>query len=83
MFVSQEGRPPNFDIVNLLSKSKGTETEDLNSIFGGLGVFHLLAVGVDGMEQSLVYDQLKCYLMCSVKDMSENYWTNLCASLED
>ena len=54
MFVSQEGRPSNFDIVNPLSKSKGAETEDLNLIFGGLGVFHLLAVGVDGMEQCLV-----------------------------
>ena len=37
MFVSQEGRPSNFDIVNPLSKSKGAETEDLNLIFGGAG----------------------------------------------
>ena len=77
------GEPPNFDIVNPVSKSKGAETENLNLFFGWLGVFYLLAVGVDGMEQSLVEGQLKCYLVCSVKNMSENYWTNLCASLED
>ena len=52
--VSQERRPPNFDIVNPLSKSKGTETKDLNLFFRWLGVFCLLAVVVDGMEQSLV-----------------------------
>ena len=54
MIVSQEGRPPNFDIVNLLSKGKGAETEDLNLFFGWLGVFYLLAVVVDDIEQSLV-----------------------------
>ena len=54
MIVSQEGRPPNFDIVNPLSKSKGAETGDLNLFCGWLGVFYLLAVGVDCMKQSLV-----------------------------
>ena len=54
MIVSQEGRPPNFDIVNRLPESKGAETEDLNLFFGWLGVFYQLAVGANSMEQSLV-----------------------------
>ena len=54
MIVSQEGRPAYFDIVNPLSKSKEVEIEDLNLFFGLLGVFYLLAVGVHGMEQSLM-----------------------------
>ena len=78
---SQERRPFSFDILNPLSKIKGAETQDLFSRW--LGVFHLLEVVVNGMEQSLVQSQLKFHLMCSVKDMSENYWTNLCSSLED
>ena len=81
MIISQERRPFSFDIVNPLSKTKGAETQDLFSRW--LGVFYLLEVVVDGMEESLVRSQLKFQLMCSVKDMSENYWTNLCSSLED
>ena len=54
VIVSQEGRPPNFDIVNRLPESKGAETEDLNLFCGWLGVFYQLAVVVGGMEQSLV-----------------------------
>ena len=54
VIVSQEGIPPNFDIANPLSKSKGAEIEDLKLFFEWLGVFYLLAVGVDGMAQSLV-----------------------------
>ena len=75
MIISQERRPPNFDIVNSLSKSKRAETEDLKWFFRWLGVFYLLAVVVDGMEQSLVQSQLKFHLMSSVKNMSQNYWT--------
>ena len=44
----------NFDIVNPLSKGKEAETEDRNLFFRWLGVLYLLAVVVDGMEQSLV-----------------------------
>ena len=54
VIVSQERRPPNSDIVNPLSKSKRAETEDLNLFFGWLGVFYLLAVGANSLEQSLV-----------------------------
>ena len=54
MIISQERRLPIFDIVNPLSKSKGAETEGLNLLFRWLGVFYLLVVVVDGMEQSLV-----------------------------
>ena len=52
MIISEGWRPSNFDIVNTLLKTKGAETQDLFSRW--LGVFHLLEVIVDGMEQSLV-----------------------------
>ena len=54
MFVSREGRPYEFDIVNPLSKSKGAETEHLNLFFGSLEMFYLLAVGIDAMGWSKV-----------------------------
>ena len=54
VIVSREGRPYNFDIVNPLSKSKGAETEHLNLFFVWLGVFYLLAVGIDAMLWSKV-----------------------------
>ena len=54
VMVSQKGRPHNLDIVNRLSKSKGAETKDLNLLFGWLGVFYLLAVGIDAMVWSKV-----------------------------
>ena len=54
MIVSQGWRSSKFDMVNPLSKSKGAETGDLNLFFRWLGVFYMLAVVVDGMEQSLV-----------------------------
>ena len=54
VIISQEQRSLSFDIMNPLSRSKGAETENLNLLFRWLRVFFLLAVVVDGMEESIV-----------------------------
>ena len=78
-----ERRPPNFDIVKPLAKSKGAGTEDLILFFRWLGVFYLLAGGCQWHGAKFCMGQLKFHLICLVKNMSKNYRTNLCASLED
>ena len=84
MIISQEGWPANFDIVKPLLKSKGTETEDLILFFGWLGVLYLLAGRCQWHGAKFCIGQLKFHLMCVWwKNMSESYWTNLCASPED
>ena len=78
-----ERRPPNFDIVKPLAKSKGARTEDLILFFRWLGVFYLLAGRCQWHGAKFCMGQLKFHLICLVKNMSKNYRTNLCASLED
>ena len=78
-----ERRPPNFDIVKPLAKSKGAGTEDLILFFRWLGVFYLLAGRCQWHGAKFCMGQLKFHLICLVKNMSKNYRTNLCASLED
>ena len=84
VFVSQEGRPPIFILCSLSQKARGGDYRRTNFVFWVAGSFLSASRWVSMAWSKVLYGQLKFQLMCiRWKNVSEDFWINLWASLED